>query len=625
MDLLKMEKKTNVKIIDIDLLRRRNENRKYLLSLNNDNLLISYLLEAGLYKSSDLPKHIHGGWESPTCELRGHFLGHWLSACAMTYETTEDQLLKAKAEEVIEKLEQCQLMNGGRWAASIPEKYLYWIADGKQIWAPQYTIHKTFMGLLDMYELANCEKALQIAEHFAEWFYDWSGKYNKEEFQAILDVETGGMLEIWAILYRLTNKKMYKTLIERYWRETLFSGLLQNVDVLTNMHANTTIPEILGVAAVYDITREDKYLQIVKAYWKQSVTDRGYFATGGQTCGEIWTAKFHLHTRLGDKNQEHCTVYNMMRLASFLFCHTKNSEYMDYWERNLYNGIMSQGYWRGSFSHGKKTKHPKKGILSYFLPMRAGERKPWSSETKDFFCCHGSLVQANAAHNNGIYYKGKDSIYICQYFDSDYNGNINDIDIFIRQRQNLLSGSRHMSSDSTGKQIITPVTSKYPGNPRKLVLNFDIQMKKPYSFNIYIRIPRWSSKIITVKVNNEDVKYEHVNGFIQLSRKWKNDCIHVELEKSIYTEKLPGSEMTFAFLDGPVVLAGLSKQEKTLFANEESFEKIIVADNEREWGIWTNTYKTIDQNENIRLKPLYQIGYEKYQIYFPIKPINKHK
>ena len=141
------------------------------------------------------------------------------------------------------------------------------------------------------------------------------------------------------------------------------------------MHANTTIPEILGAAAAYEVTGEEKWLEIVKAYWEMAVTQRGTYATGGQTCGEIWSPKMHLAYRLGDKNQEHCTVYNMMRLADFLFRHTKDALYMDYWERNLYNGIMAQGYWQGSFTHGRKSQYPEEGLLTYFFPCGQADRR----------------------------------------------------------------------------------------------------------------------------------------------------------------------------------------------------------------------------------------------------------
>ena len=65
MDKLTMAKGRQVTIQDQELVRRREENKKYLLELDNENLLLPYTLEAGLYKTSELPSGIHGGWESP--------------------------------------------------------------------------------------------------------------------------------------------------------------------------------------------------------------------------------------------------------------------------------------------------------------------------------------------------------------------------------------------------------------------------------------------------------------------------------------------------------------------------------------------------------------------------------
>ena len=620
MGCLREAKGKKVIMCDEELLRRRDENKKYLLELENDNLLISYMLEAGVYKTAETPKGIHGGWESPLCELRGHFLGHWLSAAAMHYEATGNEVVKAKADEIIEVLAKCQEENGGRWVASIPEKYLYRIGNKKPVWAPQYTIHKTFMGLLDMYELAGNERALEIAIRFGEWFYDWSGRYNTEQFQRILDVETGGMLEIWAILYRLTQKNIFRELMDRYYRNSLFDGLLEGKDVLTNMHANTTIPEILGAAACYEVTGEEKFFEITKAYWNKAVTMKGSYATGGQTCGEIWSPDKNLAVRLGDKNQEHCTVYNMMRLADFLFRHTGKAEYMDYWEKNLYNGIMAQGYWKGSFTHGKKSEYPTQGLLTYFLPLRAGGQKAWSSRKQDFFCCHGSLVQANAAHNKGIYYEGDNQLYICQYFNSDYKGEINGQKISIEQRINLLNGSAHLASDSAGHQKINGICVENPNNPRKLVCDFCIKSQAEKELEILIRIPEWANGKTNILINGEEVNEESKPGtFVSIKQVWKEDIINLELGKKISVNYLPGAENTVAFLDGPVVLAGLCDEERVLYTDKELPEELLVADNEREWGNWMNTYKTVHQDRGIRFIPLYQVGYEKYAVYFPIE------
>ena len=110
-----------------EFLRREEANKRYLMKLETPYLLRSYLHEAGRYSGRGPDAEAFGGWEDLSCQLRGHFLGHWLSAAALHYQETEDVELKAKTEVILKELELCQKDNGGEWVCPIPEKYLYWI------------------------------------------------------------------------------------------------------------------------------------------------------------------------------------------------------------------------------------------------------------------------------------------------------------------------------------------------------------------------------------------------------------------------------------------------------------------------------------------------------------------
>ena len=397
--------------------QRAELNRKYVMSLANEHLLQNHYLEAGLWHTRGKPEGIHWGWESPTCQVRGHFLGHWLSAAARIWASTGDFEVKAKADRIVSELGRCQRENGGEWVFPIPEKYLHWVARGKTVWAPQYVVHKTLMGLYDMVAFAQNEQALDIMAKAATWFHRWTGQFSREELDDILDVETGGMLEAWADLYGATGREEHLDLVQRYDRPRLFDRLLAGEDALTNKHANTTIPEAHGAARAWEVTGERRWRDIAFAYWDQAVTRRGSYATGGQNCGEFWTAPNELSARLGSKTQEHCTVYNMMRLAEYLLRWTGDVQYADYWERNLYNGILAQ-------------QHPTTGMISYFLPMNPGatkeqtklprmEKTYWGSPTDDFWCCHGSLVQAHSAHGASAYFEDEEGLILAQYIPTE--------------------------------------------------------------------------------------------------------------------------------------------------------------------------------------------------------------
>jgi len=591
-----------------------------MMELSSDCLLTHHRHEAGLNRTyTDPVVHTHGGWESPLCQLRGHFIGHWLSAAAMEFAATGDRELKAKADVIVEKLAECQERNGGEWCAPIPEKYLEFIVQGKDIWAPQYTIHKTFMGLLDMYELAENKQALEVAVGFSKWFHRWTDLFDDDEFNRIMDCETGGMLEIWAQLYGITGDEMHRSLMDIYYRRSLFDGLLEGKDVLTNMHANTTIPEVLGAARAYEVTGEQRWFDITKAFWDIAVTQRGYYATGGQTCGEVWTPMQSFSARLGPRNQEHCTVYNMMRLAEFLFRHTGDVAYADYWERNLYNGIMAQAHYKDDRGgYGGHAKHPDSGLVTYFLPLQGGGVKAWASKTQDFFCCHGTLVQANTGHTGGIYYQDDANIYVCQFFDSDMSCQIGGAEVNISQRIDHLAGDYNMSGSVTGRQKIGDTAAKHANHPDLLRVNLGISCAEGASFAIKIRVPWWHKGDAALYVNGEKQLPDIWENYLVVSGDWANDTVTFEFRKGIDVCPLPDKPDTAAFMYGPVVLAGLCDKKALKVGDLSDPGRILVHDNEREWSSWIETFRSVGQDEDIEFIPLYKVGYVPYTVYFPI-------
>jgi len=106
-------------------------NRNYVASLRTENLLQNFYLEAGLRQWSQLCSlnggtdngdDRHWGWEAPSCQIRGHFLGHWLSAAARVWHMTGEAEIKGKADAVVDELEACQKKNGRGWCSPVPEK-----------------------------------------------------------------------------------------------------------------------------------------------------------------------------------------------------------------------------------------------------------------------------------------------------------------------------------------------------------------------------------------------------------------------------------------------------------------------------------------------------------------------
>ena len=72
-------------------------------------------------------------------------------------------------------------------------------------------------------------------------------------------------------------------------------------------------------------------------------------------------------------------------------------------------------------------------------------------------------------------------------------------------------------------------------------------------------------------------------------------------------------------MEGPVVLAGLCEEERELYGDRNHPDELLIPDSERQWGSWVTSYRTKGQDRNLRFVPLYDIGYEKYNVYFRLR------
>jgi DUF1680 family protein len=598
---------------------RLERNTRYLLSLRSDNLLRPFWFEAGLYQMTTKKTGIHWGWDSPFSYIRGTFTGHWLSAAAQVIARNENRELRVKAEHIVDEIARCQKENGGRWAFGIPEKYLYWLRDGKVTWASQYVCHKVMMGLLDMHRFLGNETALPVVKNCADWFYDFTSTFDRKTMDEMMDRdETGGIMELWADLYGITGDERHLELIRRYERPRLYDVLLEGGDALTNMHANTTVPEIHGCARAYEVTGDLRYREIAELYWKCAVDDRGFFVTGGQTSGEIWTPPFRQAARLSDRNQELCVVYNMMRLAGYLYAWTGDVKYADYCERNLYNGVFAQSFWQeDSFAQAvdEEDNPLKTGHLAYYLPLRAGSVKKWGRETDHFWCCHCTSLQANANVGDMIYHTDGAALVVAQYLPSKLETEIDGRKVSISQRHDALSVGKAGDYFSVNRRVRE--------RPRNLTATFDVQGGGS-RFALKFRKPWWLSGEISVRLNGEPTDFADADGYAVLDRAWENDEVEITLPKKLRCFPLADRPGTAAFIDGPVALAGLCGEERELYGDIEDPESFMEADDERYWNIWRPAWRTVGQPVNFGFVPLHDIGHETYTVYFPITKTKKN-
>ena len=271
-------------------------------------------------------------------KLRGHFVGHYLTACAQMFAATGDQRFLAKGRAVVRALAPCQEKLGG-YLSAFPETFMDRVEQRQQVWAPYYTLHKILAGLEDMYVYGQDDQALQMAAKFGDWVVARNAKLTDDQLQAMLQTEQGGMNEALATLYALTGKKQYLETSLRFNHHQVIDPLAAGEDRLTGLHANTQIPKFVGLARQYELTGDQRFQAGARNFWETVVHHRSY-VIGGDSDGEMFTATNRL-SRMGPSTTETCNTYNMLKLTRHLFCWQPQAEYADYYERALCNHILA--------------------------------------------------------------------------------------------------------------------------------------------------------------------------------------------------------------------------------------------------------------------------------------------
>lgn len=600
--MLKPAEKGSVKILPGVFRERMDVNRQYLLELDTNCLLQNFYLEAGIVLPGlqvvDNPEtaNLHWGWEAPTCQLRGHFLGHWISAAAKLIAADGEPELRVKLDNIVSELARCQELNGGEWVGSIPEKYFTRLIKNQYIWSPQYVMHKTIVGLSDAYIYAGNTQALDILSHLSDWYITWTEKAAETNPHAVYAGEEAGMLEVWAQLYQLTKDEKYLTLAKRYADAGLFRKLKEGKDSLTNCHANASIPFTHGAAKMYEITGDSDWLEVIKLFWKAAVTDRGMFSTTGMNAGEFWVPPHMQGHFLGSSDQEFCTVYNMVRTASYLLKYTGEAQYADYIERALYNGFLAQ-------------QNAQTGMPVYFLPLGAGSRKKWGTKTRDFWCCHGTMVQAQTLYPELVWFTDGDKITAAQYIPSEFTAEMNGANVTVSQT----TGMKYYNDQAFFDE-------KDDGQMSRWLLKFSVKCDKPVRFTLSLRVPEWA-KGVELEVNGKNTAAPVKDGWLDITADWQNDSVQVFFPSELRAETLPDMPELMSVVDGPIVLAGIIGSDCGITGADKLNEQFM-PQMEHTYGTFPwrqNSWRTRNQPQSVMFRPLYEVTDEEYTVYFTKK------
>jgi uncharacterized protein len=554
----------------------------YILILKPDRLLSRCREYAGLPPRDST----YGGWEKEA--LSSHFVGHYLSACALQYRETGDRRFLDRINYVVDQLAECQKANGNGYVSGIPDgKRLF--AEVKAgniratgfalngVWSPWYTIHKIMAGLRDSWLLAGNAKARDVLKAMADWAYETTKGLPDTLFQRMLLCEYGGMNEVLADVYTITGDRKYLDLAEKFCDRVVLDPLARREDRLEGLHGNTTIPKLIGAARLFEITGEVRYAVMSQFFW-ETVTRNHSYAAGGHGEYEHFGAPGRLSDRLSEGTMETCNTYNMLKLTRLLFMRNPDAGYADYYERALYNHILA-------------SQDPDDGMVCYFVPMGSGNHKIFSTTFDDFTCCLGTGLENHSRYGECIYFHEKDTLFVNLFIASEVNWR------------------------ETGVRVIQ--RTDFPAaESTKLI----VSCGTPTLASICIRRPFWAGAL-TITLNGEAVASDSARaGYVSLRRQWKNgDTLAVTLPMSLRLEPLADRKTRAALMYGPVLLAG------DLGPVDGNRAVPALVTNGRPVGAWISrvpgrplTFETheVGRPGDVTLIPFYQIHDRKYAVYW---------
>jgi DUF1680 family protein len=343
--------------------------------------------------------------------------------------------------------------------------------------------------------------------------------------------EYGGMNEVLARLSRLTGDQRFLECARLFDNINFFygdanhtHGLARNLDTLRGKHANQHIPQITGALETYRNTQDRDYYSIADNFWH--ICTGCYLYSIGGVAGarnpnnaECFTAEpdslfVNGFARAGQN--ETCATYNLLKLSRQLFLFDPRSEYMDYYEQALYNDILAS----------VAANNPGN---TYHIPLNPGSRKQFGNADMDgFTCCNGTALESGTKLQDSIYFQSTNhqALYVNLFIPSTLTW--------------------------TERNVVVTQRTSFPYEDiTRLVI------RGRGEFDVKIRVPRWATRGVQVKVNGQPETVNAAPGsYLTLRKTWMDkDTIEVQMPFAFYLSPLMDQPNIASLFYGPVLLA----------------------------------------------------------------------
>ncbi|MGE5798641.1 MAG: beta-L-arabinofuranosidase domain-containing protein, partial [Ignavibacteria bacterium] len=401
-------------------------------------------------------------------------------------------------------------------------------------WAPWYNLHKMYAGLRDAWLYGGSEEAKHIFLKYCDWAINLTSGLTDEQMESMLGAEHGGMDETLAAAYQIIGDEKYLIAAKRFSHKMLLDAMAAGQDNLDNKHANTQIPKVIGFQRIAELSNDEKYTKAANFFWETVIKDRT-LVFGGNSRKEHFPSLKASGDYVNDvEGPESCNSYNMLKLTEDLFRINPSAKYIDYYERTLYNHILS-------------TQHPEHGGYVYFTPARPRHYRVYSSPNEAMWCCVGTGMENHGKYNQVIYTHQNDSLYVNLFIASELNWKAKGIKI----KQETI-----FPNEEQTKLVVTEGSSH---------------------FKLLIRYPSWVKEgALKVIVNSKTISHSgHPTTYIVIDRLWAaGDVVQIILPMHNSIEHLPNVPSYIALMHGPILLGAKTGTEDL---------EGLVADDSR-WG-----------------------------------------
>jgi hypothetical protein len=564
---------SQIKLLDGPMLEQFDRNHQFFLALNEDGLLKPFRERAGL----PAPGPVMGGWynDSPdydppknmTGYIPGHTFGQYLSGLARAYAVTGNKPTQEKVQ---------RLVRG--FAPTVTEKFYV------NYPLPAYTFDKTNMGLLDAHAFAADPMALPVLSHATDAVLPHlpAGAQTRVEACALPHKnisycwdETYTLPENFYIAYLRSGDPRYRKLAERFLQDKdYFTPLSEGENILPGLHAYSHVNALCSAVQAHLVDGSAMHLKAARNGFDFVRTTQS-FATGGwgpdetfrkPGSGEMGESLTKTHASF----ETPCGSYGHFKIARYLMRITGDSSYGDSMESVLYNTIL-----------GAKPIL-EDGTSFYYADYNDSATKFYHQDK--WPCCSGTFPQITADYGISSYLSAPDGVYVNLYVPSQ------------------LSWSQH------GTRCTLVQRTQYPYSSET---SMELQMEKPESFSIYLRVPAWAGSATHLAVNGKTETVGLKPGtFVPVRRTWKNsDRIEFTIDRPF--RLMPADQQhpnQMALLQGPVTLFAVGDIPSNVA------RKDLLAAQQRTAGAW----RVSSSNGSLTMLSYPTIKDEKYRLYLPV-------